>query len=66
MRNATKDVLDRKTAQLEAGLAMLSGASHSEFEGLSSSEISNFVWLLADLAGDIRSALGAAVEVAHG
>ncbi|MCA7956400.1 hypothetical protein LGM14_02650 [Burkholderia multivorans] len=66
MRNATLDILHRKTTQLEAMVAMLSGVAGAAYAELTDAERGNYAWVMADLVADIKSALDAKTGASHG
>jgi hypothetical protein len=66
MHNATLDILNRKTLQLESMVAMLSSVAGSAFGDLTTADRGNFTWLMADLVSDIRTAVDTLSEARNG
>ncbi|WP_069265320.1 hypothetical protein [Paraburkholderia nodosa] len=66
MRSETRDLLNRKTLQLEALLIVLEVADESAPNELTPTARTNFSWAMADLMSDIRTALNSETEARNG
>ncbi|WP_345815315.1 hypothetical protein AAGS40_23370 [Paraburkholderia sp. PREW-6R] len=57
MLNSERELLDRKSLQLQAAVAFLAVTASNSFEDLTATELCNFVWMMADLIADMRAVI---------